>query len=374
MSYIVLKFDDLTVENLSYFASLHEYCKSLDIPVCYGVIGKSLDDPSKEYVAALRKMIEEGVELWNHGYRHTETEFSSNQTLLQEDSIKATQNLLKEYFGRPGATFGSPHNNSTEETVSVLSESFPEITNYFYMVDGSGVSSARQLLMRCNYEITTGVVDLDFFRKEYDRIKDYPYFVMQGHPSFWRAEDFDRFKEMLSFLIADGNEFVTTEELGNKDIGGYTNSSVDSWMGSLENFFVTHDKVFFYGAGEIGRELYRFMSLRGFKPYGFVVSDGKRIIPDTCGVSVFEFSEIKNEVGEIGIVPTILGRTHKQILGSNDLSLFDIWMPSSVSMTLDVDNASKINYSDTLEYDRFIDYVRYDLSLLSWKNNLEVGK
>ena len=352
MAYIVLKFDDLNIETVTSFQSVHEYCKQLRIPVCFGVIGESLYDPSKDYLSSLLKMMDENVELWNHGFYHTEAEFSSAFAQQQEESIQATQDLMKRHLCKASVTFGSPHNNSTEKTVGVLSRHFPEIKNYFYMADGSGVSSARQLLMRCNYEITTGVVDLDFFRREYDRIREYPYFVMQGHPSFWREEDFERFKEMLDLLINDGHEFVTTEELGEKDISGYINSSADAWIENLKSFFVSHDKVYYYGAGEIGREVYRFMSLRGLKPDAFVVSDGKRDAADVCGIPVFELSEVKDKVKNCGIVPTLLGRTHKQILRNKDLSSFDVWMPG--------------NTEDIEEYNRFIDYVRYDVSLRSW--------
>lgn len=366
MSYIVLKFDDLNADTLPYFTSLHEYCKGIGTPVCFGLIGDSLYSPSKDYVIALKRMMTQGVELWNHGYHHTETEFSTNHIQQQKYSIQATQDLFKQCFGSAASTFGSPHNNSTENTVKVLSKSFPEITNYFYMVDGGGVSSARQLLMRCNYEIKTGVVDLDFFRKEYNRIKEYPYFVMQGHPSFWHEEDFDRFKEMIAILLEDRNEFITAEGLANKDISGYRNNSFKIWSESIENFYASHDRVFYYGAGEIGREVYKFMSMRGLKPYGFVVSDGRRDITDICNVPVYELSEVRNEAYRLGIVPTLLGRTHKQILGNSDLSRFDIWMPGSRKSNKVKADTSDFFDGDTLEYDRFIDFVRYELSLSSW--------
>jgi len=352
MSHIVLKFDDLNQNTLPHFQSLHRHCYPLNIPVCYGLIGESLSNPSKDYLSSLLQMMDENVELWNHGFYHTEAEFSSAFAQQQEESIQATQDLMKRHLCKASVTFGSPHNNSTEKTVGVLSKHFPEIKNYFYMVDGSSVSSAHQLLMRCNYEITTGVVDLTFFRKEYDRIKEYPYFVMQGHPSFWRDEDFEHFKEMLDILINDGHEFFTAETIADKEISGYVNSSSDAWIESLESFFESYKKIYYYGAGEIGREIYKFMSLRGFKPYGFVVSDGKRDVADVCGIPVFELSEIKNEADGCGVVPTLLGRTHKHILNNKYLTSFDIWMPGDAR---DID-----------EYDRFVDFVRYDVSLCSW--------
>lgn len=351
MSFIILKFDDLDTKTLPYFQNLHEYCRKEFVPVCFGLIGESLRDPSKEYVSALLKMQEEGAELWNHGYWHTEKEFSSCTFYQQMESIKATQVLMEKHLGEAAYTFGSPHNNSTEITVKVLRENFPEIRNYFYMVDREGLTTARQLLMRCNYEVTTGVVDIVFFRREYERIREYPYFVMQGHPSFWSEEDLENFKAILKILKDDGNEFVTTKQLESKNIGGYSVPSKNEMIQSLESFFITHDRIFFYGSGEIGREVYRFMNPRGFSPDAFVVSDGYRTFPDICGTPVLELSELKAYEGKCGIVPTVLSKLHEQIFTGSEIEKYAIWTPG-----------------DREKYDRFVDLVRYGISCQSMEH------
>ncbi len=70
MSYIVLKFDDLNAETLPCFKSLHDHCYPLGFPVCYGLIGESLNNPSSDYIASLHQLVNENVELWDHGYYH----------------------------------------------------------------------------------------------------------------------------------------------------------------------------------------------------------------------------------------------------------------------------------------------------------------
>ena len=359
MAYIILKFDDLDDQTLPSFYSLYEYCKERNIPVCYGLIGKSLESPSKEYLSALLEMKFGGVELWNHGYYHSEAEFSSESAKTQKESIQATQDLMMKHLGEAATCFGSPHNNSTEKTVGVLREYFPEIKNYFFMVDGKGLSKAHQLIMRCNYEIKTGVVDLDFFREEYDRIKEYPYFVMQGHPSFWRDVDYENFKKLLDVLIEDRNKFVTAEQLYSVDISGEYGDSAKELCDDVIGFCNNHSRVAFYGAGEIGRETYRFMRMNAVEPNAFLVSDGHKDVEEVCDVPVFTISEKNSELIErdedgtmkYGIIPTVLGKLHKEIFDRTEFEEYDIWRPEGGKES----------------YDRFVDYVRYKVSLESLK-------
>ena len=357
MAYIILKFDDLDEQTLPSFYLLYEYCRERNIPVCYGLIGKSLENPSKEYVTALLDMKAGGMELWNHGYYHSEVEFSSESAKMQKKSIQLTQDLMMKHLGEAATCFGSPHNNSTERTVGVLREFFPEIKNYFFMVDGKGLSKAHQLIMRCNYEIKTGVIDLDFFREEYKRIKEYPYFVMQGHPSFWRDSDYESFKKLLDVLFEDGNKFVTAEQLYCKDISGAYSGSAKRVCDDLVAYCKKQSLIAFYGAGEIGREIYRFMSMNAVEPQFFLVSDGHKDVEEVCGVPVFTVSEKYCELVECdkngnikcGIIPTVLGKLHDEIFGMAEYEKYNIWRPEGGKEL----------------YDSLVDYIRYKISLES---------
>ncbi|WP_029201338.1 DUF2334 domain-containing protein [Oribacterium sp. NK2B42] len=346
MAHIILKFDDLSQETLESFKKIHEICKKYCALSSFGLIGSSLSDPDKEYVADLKEFEKSGVEIWNHGYHHTDEEFSVCTYQQQKESIGNTQELMMKYLGNPASTFGSPHNNSTELTISVLGEHFPKIRNYLFMADASGRTDSRQLLMRCNYEIKTGLIDLDFFSKEYNRIKKYPFFIMQGHPSFWTEDDFKRFEEILRILVDDGNSFVTPKSLRDYEIKEYREDILEKEIDNIKRFFELHNSIYYYGAGEIGREVYRYFDKRGYKPTGFVVSDGHKSVSDVCGVPVYELSEIFKYKTKIGIIPTILGKTHGAVLNNPMLVGFDIWMTENVSI-----------------YDEIIDYIRFELSL-----------
>lgn len=350
MSYIVLKFDDLKEKTCESFNMVYDYCLGKHIAVCFGLIGSSLNDKlSDEYIKSLKRMQEGGTELWNHGFVHSEQEFSQARHDRQVESIRDTQLLMDKYLGYSAATFGSPHNNSTETTVKVLRDEFPEIENYFFMADAGGLSDARQFVMRCNYEIETGSVDFDYFKHEYERIRKYPYFVMQGHPSFWKPDDFERFKKILDMLLSDGNTFVTAKELSQIDISGFKHELSKRWEEDLSAFFVANEKVVLYGAGEIGREVYSFMRMKHIKPDAFVVSDGQKSFTEICETPVYSFTEARNYLGEFAIIPTLLGKNHKTVFDKKEFEGISIW---------NLQNGT---------YDEFIDYVRYFVSVGSWK-------
>ncbi len=350
MSYILLKFDDLSNSTCASFQKVYDICHEKGVPVCFGLIGKSLyNDPAVDYIDTLIRMKSEGVELWNHGFWHTESEFSETFYNQQLESIRFTQFLMRKYLGDSAITFGSPHNNSTETTIKVLRDEFPEINNYFFMADAGGVSSARQLVMRCNYEIETGVISFGFFHDEYERIKRYPYFVMQGHPSYWREEDFKRFNEILNFLIEEGNGFVTSRELSTIDISGFDHEMFGKWEKDVLDFFTCHDKTVLYGAGEIGREVFRFLQLKGIKPDAFVVSDGHKTFSKICDTPVYCMSEARNCMRKFAIIPTLLGKNHDSIFERKVFEGIPIWKPQNGT------------------YDEFIDFVRYMVSVESCK-------
>ena len=345
MSYIILKYDDLNIENLSAFQRAWRQCKLYGAVPSFGLIGESLVKQKDDYLNALRKMISDGVEIWNHGYLHGENEFFTCSYFEQKESIESTQFLMKKHLGRAPVTFGSPHNNSTEKTISVLHDNFAEIHNYLFMADGESRTDARQFIVRCNYESRPGVIDLDLFNKEYRRIKDYPYFVMQGHPGFWAEEDFGNHEIILKKIVDDGHVVVTPEKLSEIELPVFNVEYSKLWDAELSDFFGSHNSIAYYGAGEIGREVYRYLCGRKLYPDAFVVSDGHRLETEVCHVPVFELSELKREFPDCGIILTLLGRLHEGVLSQPEMVEHNIWKAGSV-----------------LDYERFIDHVRYEIS------------
>lgn len=252
MAYIIMKYDDLTVENLAAFARVADFSIQGGYPIAMGLVGQSLAQGSSFYKNKLKEWSQAGIEIWNHGYVHTMEEFSSASYEQQCQSIVNTQKLMKSELGVSAVTFGSPHNNSTETTIRALKDVAPEIKNYLFAVDGTAISDARQMLVRCDMEITTGNIDFDFFKKNYEALKDFPYMVIQGHPSFWAAQDLEQNEKIIVYLRNQGNIFVTPCNL--PDCGGVetSESKEHDVAGELLDFAAAHEKIALYGAGEIG--------------------------------------------------------------------------------------------------------------------------
>lgn len=352
MAYILIKFDDLDEKCIGNFIRVFDFCKAKSIPVCFGIIGKSLEKQANDYVDSIRNMKNsygEKLELWNHGYYHTKEEFSINTDEEQAESLFQTQRLMKEFFGETVTAFGSPYNNSAEATVRILSKSFPEINKFFSISDSDGSSKAKSFLIRCDCENIPGKVSVEYFRKEYERVKKYPYFIVQGHPGLWNDKDFEDFYNVIKILVDDGNEFVTATELSHKDISWIRDDKTKLLGDSLLRFASKHEKTFLFGASEVAREVYIFLAMLGINPAGFVVSNGFKTIDKLCDKNVFELSELKQKCVDCGLIPSILGKNLKRVFDKEAFDGIDVWEPEM-----------------GISYEEFIDYVRYVVSLKSW--------
>ena len=290
-------------------------------------------------------MIHSGTEFWNHGYYHSMKEFSSSSYEKQYDSIRKTQILMKEIIGYKPCTFGSPHNNSTNTTVRVLRDHFPEIQKYLFMVDGNegGCNKASQLILRCNYEVKTGVIDKEFFHQQYSRIRKYPYFVLQGHPGFWREEDFRNHQEIVDLLLREGNIILTPAQLEKSNTETYE-EPLD--LQELRRTLKSKDGFFLYGAGEIGREMYKYLHSFNLTPKAFIVSDGQPIYEQAIfGIPVRHLADVKKEgTQDMLVVLSLLDKIHNTIRKSTELSNCEVW-PA-------VTNTS---YMKCVDYIRFVD-------------------
>lgn len=308
-----MKYDDLSVESFDEFSRVAALSINTGRPVSMGIIGSSLEKGDESYKSRLREWMKSGIEIWNHGYLHTFEEFSSVSFEQQCQSILHTQKLMASELGRSAMTFGSPHNNSTETTIRALRDIAPEIRNYLFAVDGMSAAYAHQLLVRCDMEVTTGKIDPDFLKENYSMLKDYPYMVIQGHPSFWSEEDFEKNERVMDFLEDMGNIFCVPWEL-HQYISNADFSVEDSNAEALLGFAAAHRKIALYGAGEIGREWYRFLKSRAVSPYAFIVSDGQKIHErEICQLPVMSFSEFLGRECEIGVIVAMMPRSHGEI-------------------------------------------------------------
>lgn len=72
----------------------------------------------------------------------------------------------------------------------------------------------------------------------------------------------------------------------------------------IENFFQTYDKIYLYGAGLYGKEFLHMLNCLGYRPDGFVVSDGQKKMNTIDGVPVLELKEL-NPTDNVGIFITV---------------------------------------------------------------------
>lgn len=318
MAYIIMKYDDLSDETIDSFAHVADLSGKNKWPVSMGLVGSSLAEGDETYKKRVREWMKDGIEIWNHGYFHTMEEFSSASYEQQCRSISDTQKLMQSELGQFAVTFGSPHNNSTETTIRALKETAPEISNYLFAVDGMSNSGARHLLIRCDMEVTTGSIDVDYLKRNYDALRDFPYMVIQGHPSFWAEEDFRKNEEIMTYLEKRGNVFVTPQELpkyvagkqAENDLGADTEDIFEE----LLHFVASHKKIALYGAGEIGREWFCFLRGKSVLPERFIVSDGQKIHErEICTIPVTPLSEfVKNDTG-YGVIVAMMPKLHEEI-------------------------------------------------------------
>lgn len=346
MAYIIMKYDDLTEENLNAFSRVADFSIKEELSISMGLIGSSLAEGSITYKKKLKEWTEKGIEIWNHGYVHTSDEFSTASYEEQCRSILNTQKLMKSELGQAAVTFGSPHNNSTETTIHALSKAAPEIKSYLFAVDGTSVSDARQLLLRCDMEITTGNIDVDFFKKNYEALKNFPYMVIQGHPSFWSEEDFERNRRIINYLRKEKNIFVTPCNLPHWDINDAIYSKGHDSVKELLEFAGAHEKIALYGAGEIGREMYRFLKSWSVLPDMFIVSDGQSIQErEICFLPVVHLSEFSRYSKEYGVIVAMMPIFHKE-----------------VEEMLQKEGADYFCFYDKERYMDFIHYMRMQIS------------
>lgn len=330
MAYIIMKYDDLSNETVDSFARVADFSIKSGMPVSMGLVGGSLLAGDEGYKSRVREWMKMGIEIWNHGYFHTMEEFSSASYEQQCRSIADTQKLMRSELGQSAVTFGSPHNNSTETTIRALKEMAPEIRNYLFAVDGMSVSGARQLLIRCDMEIVTGKIDVAYLRRNYSALRDFPYMIIQGHPSFWSEEDFRKNEDIMAYLREQGNVFVTPQGLleytdgettGNvpekKKMGIVTDKEdAEDVFGELLDFARSYERIALYGAGEIGREWFRFLRERSVLPELFIVSDGQKIQErKICGLLVKSLSEFKKNDAGYGVIVAMMPKFHEEIRG-----------------------------------------------------------
>ncbi len=223
--YVILKLDDLWCKNDVVhpgWEKVIEFLNSQDVKGSIGLIGSSLEKDNPAYFEWIQKRKQEGYEIWNHGFCHCRME--ENGTEIREfrgkgreeqwESIFKTQKLAKEKLGITLHTFGAPYNSTDAYTSEVLDRN-SDLKIWLYKETKSPTS--KFLLNRIpavNIEYPVHQPDFEQFKMGYEKFKQEPILIIQGHPRSWAEEEerFENFKKIILYLKKEGVSFTTPHE------------------------------------------------------------------------------------------------------------------------------------------------------------------
>lgn len=209
---IILKMDDLGINDYKVFEKVADYLKSEGIPASFGVIGQWCEGTGAEaenFYNTVKQWSQEGFEIWHHGYTHAEDEFHGRDLEAQAASFQKTMDLMREKCGIEMQTFGSPYNNADETAIQMINERFPQIKTLLLVSDKKEISNGLVLPERAEIEIKTGVVGYDNFVTSYNKKAREPYLVLQGHCGYWDDNSIAEFKRIIEFLKERDAVFMT---------------------------------------------------------------------------------------------------------------------------------------------------------------------
>ena len=210
---VVLKFDDVTKDNIAGFQKVIDTCKDLGVVCSVGVIGQRIEDAEQTVYDTIRSWSETGTEVWHHGYYHTKAEYWTEPYESQYESFKKTYDLLKEKCGITVTSFGSPHNSSEGVTQKMFVDHFPGINAVLYEKNYNQGLDAVYFTSKLRIESDTGVVDTyDNLVEKYNSLKNADYMICQGHPAKWSDESYKSFIKLVNLLKADGCIFMTPSQ------------------------------------------------------------------------------------------------------------------------------------------------------------------
>jgi peptidoglycan/xylan/chitin deacetylase (PgdA/CDA1 family) len=246
-AYIVIKTDDLVHAKGDTmppnWEHLGEDIKARKIKASIGIICTSLEDDSPKYIQWIKDLHDTGlVEFWFHGYDHKP--HITNNLVYGEldgrtyDDIKErftkSQQMAKdklgfnfESFGQPGASPipGAMLDKNTHyeslELLRALRED-PTITTWMTasllddvgkQIEAEGKITILDRIYQVNIEQPIFKPNYAAFVKGYAQFPNREYFVIQGHPPYWKGDSFAQFDKILDFLQSQNAIFVTPKEM-----------------------------------------------------------------------------------------------------------------------------------------------------------------
>jgi len=219
---VILKLDDLWQEDSLVHTGWEQVVDFLDEEEVTGTIGivcESLETDDQAYFDWVKARQQAGYEIWHHGYCHckpmvdgqAKREFRGTDYAYQLAHLQHAQNLAKEKLGITMKTFGAPYNSTDSNTVKALDQ-LEDIKVWMYKETRFPTNKyVVKRIKEVNIEYPVHIPVFEKLKAGYNKHKDEPLLVIQGHPRSWveEPERFDTFKKIVLFLKAEGVEFTT---------------------------------------------------------------------------------------------------------------------------------------------------------------------
>lgn len=229
---IILKLDDLWYEDgLVHpgWVEVMDFLSEEGVIGTIGIVGNSLETEDERYFQWIKDRHSEGHEIWHHGFCHCREkvgdvevrEYRGQDLESQCISIAKTHQLAKDKLGITLRSFGAPY-NSTDTSTTIALDKIPTIKVWMYKE--TQVPTDKYVLNRIpevNIEYPVHIPDFDQFKEGYDRYREEPILVIQGHPRSWTKDPsrMETFKRIVLFLKEEGVRFVTPYGYYREEVG-----------------------------------------------------------------------------------------------------------------------------------------------------------
>jgi peptidoglycan/xylan/chitin deacetylase (PgdA/CDA1 family) len=211
---VLLKWDDLSGKTASHVRAAELAVKE-GVKVNFGVFGKSLEDPSPEYVAWLKDLRKSGqFEFWNHGFHGFGNVDPNTKKEIKPEDIARGQELSKKHLGEPFIAYGIHAVQMDDARWKALADS-PEIKAVFSASAPPGwQGKAFCIDKRAAFEDVSLKPSKQRLADSFQKvIKNSDYVYVQGHPNAWKTEqDWDEVKAALVYLKEQNCRFMTVSE------------------------------------------------------------------------------------------------------------------------------------------------------------------
>ncbi|MBE7036321.1 MAG: DUF2334 domain-containing protein [Ruminococcaceae bacterium] len=234
---IIFKFDDARLKQKAQTKRLNNAIECLNergikgsVGVLTSTIVDVMADPTAytEQTETYKKWIQDGHEMWLHGYDHAESTVNNKKVYEFQESYDEQKKglddsfyLMKTFFNYDFKTFGPSWNTNNDDTVKIINEYYPQIKTVIFGKTNKVAFNALNIpfnqgsasLSNVLLESKTGVVrTYDSFVTKFETLKYDSVVVLQGHPAYWEEDSIVEFKKLLTYLENLGCEFMTPDQ------------------------------------------------------------------------------------------------------------------------------------------------------------------